>query len=387
MSNSPTSEKIHIGFFGVRNSGKSSLVNAIANQEISVVSDTLGTTTDSVKKAMELQPIGPVLLIDTPGIDDEGELGKKRINQTEKIKRACDVAVLVTVAGRNLNDDEEKLLKDFKERNIPFLVVKNKSDLSNDKDGLVVSSLTKEGIETLKEELIKLIISLKKKEVRLVGDFIEEKDVVVLVTPIDKGAPKDRLILPQQMAIKDIIDKNAIPIITQPEELEKVLNMLKEKPKLVVTDSQAFNEVKSIVPKDINLTSFSILIARYKGFLDIALDGVKTIENLDSNSKILIVEGCTHHRQCDDIGTVKIPKLLEKKTGKKFEFSFCSGLDFPLDIEKYNLIIHCGACMLNDKEMNFRQTKAKEKKVPFTNYGITLAYLNDILDMQISFFR
>lgn len=387
MRSTPRSERIHIGFFGIRNSGKSSIINAIANQEVSVVSNVLGTTTDCVKKAMELQPIGPVILIDTPGIDDEGTLGKKRVEQTKKILRLADVAVLVTEAGRVLLEDEKLLIKEFEERNIPYIIVKNKVDLFSDKEGIVVSAKTKAGIENLKEEIIKLIKSRKQKEIRLVSDFIKEKDVVILVTPIDKGAPKDRLILPQQMAIKDIVDKNAIPIICQIDELEKTLAILKEKPKLVITDSQCFKEVEKKVPKEISLTSFSILMARYKGFLNQALEGSKMISKLEDNSKILIVEGCTHHRQCDDIGTVKIPKLLREKTNKKLDFSFSSGMDFPEKIEQYDLIIHCGGCMLNDKEMEYRQFKAKKKNVPFTNYGMVLAYLNKVLDRAIELFN
>lgn len=380
MSN-PTSEKIHIGFFGIRNSGKSSLVNAITNQEVSVVSDTLGTTTDSVKKAMELQPIGPVLIIDTPGIDDVGQLGKKRIEQSLKVLRKCDIAILVTESGRNLIKEELNLINSFKEKDIPYLIVKNKSDLFHDKEGLIVSAKTKEGIEELKKELIKLIQEMDKKQIKLVGDFINEKDIVILVTPIDKGAPKDRLILPQQMAIKDILEKNAIPIIVQPKELNKILKSLEEKPSLIITDSQAFGEVSKIIPKNIRLTSFSILMARYKGFLEIALEGIKEIPKLKENAKILIVEGCSHHRQCEDIGTIKIPKLLEEKMKKKYNFGFCSGNDFPSDLEKYNLIIHCGGCMLNDKEMKFRQNEAVKKNVPFTNYGTALAYFNGLLDV------
>ena len=371
-------KKINIGFFGVRNSGKSSLVNAVANQEVSVVSDVLGTTTDCVKKTMELQPIGPVILIDTPGIDDSGELGLKRVEQTRKILKNCDVGVLVTVTGRTLLDIEKSLIKEFKERNIPYIIVKNKTDLVKSDDMLGVSAITKEGIERFKEELIKIIQTINLERIQFVGDLIKEKDIVVLVTPIDKGAPKNRLILPQQMAIKDIIDNNAIPMVVQPSELDKALGILKEKPALIITDSQCYKKVKEIVPKDILLTSFSILMARYKGFLGTASKGVKALSKLKNGSKVLIAEGCTHHKQCEDIGTVKIPKLIEELTKKKIEFSWVSGGDFPSDIEKYDLIVHCGGCMLNDKEMEYRETLANSKNVPFTNYGLIFAYRYNI---------
>ena len=377
-------KKISIGFFGVRNSGKSSLINAIANQEVSVVSDTLGTTTDNVKKTMELQPIGPVVLIDTPGIDDEGELGKKRISQTKKILRSCDMAILVTESGRNLLEEEINLIKEFEKNNTPYIEVKNKMDLSKNSKGILVSAKTKEGIEELKNKLANFIKRNLEENRRYVGDLLKEGDLVILVTPIDSGAPKDRLILPQQLAIKDILDSHAVAMVTQVEELESVLQSLKEKPKLVITDSQVFKQVEEILPKETPLTSFSILMARYKGFLDDAYKGAKKIDDLNENSKVLICEGCTHHRQCDDIGTVKIPKLLEKYTGQKLKFEWTSGADFPDNLGKYDLIIHCGGCMLNNKEMIYRKEEALKKNIPFTNYGIVLAYLNNILDRAVS---
>lgn len=379
-------KKITIGFFGLRNSGKSSLINAIANQEVSVVSDVLGTTTDNVKKAMELQPIGPVTLIDTPGIDDVGELGKKRVEQTKKILRSCDIAVLVTESGRKLKDEEYNIKNELIRNNIPCLEIKNKADLNKNDEGILVSAKTKEGIEELKVTLAKFIERNLKKADKFVSDLLNENDVVVLVTPIDAGAPKDRLIFPQQLAIKDILDVHAIPIVIQLEELESVLNLLKEKPKLVITDSQVFKEVERIIPKSIPITSFSILMARYKGFLDEAIKGAYAISSLENDSKILICEGCTHHRQCDDIGSVKIPNLLKKYTGKNLVFDWTSGGDFPNNINDYDLVIHCGGCMLSDNELMYRLKKAREAKVPFTNYGITIAYINNILERSIKLF-
>lgn len=379
-------KKITIGFFGLRNSGKSSLINAIANQEVSVVSDVLGTTTDNVKKSMELQPIGPVTLIDTPGIDDVGELGKKRVEQTKKILRSCDIAVLVTESGRKLKDEEYNIKNELIRNNIPCLEIKNKADLNKNDEGILVSAKTKEGIEELKVTLAKFIERNLKNADKFVSDLINENDVVVLVTPIDAGAPKDRLIFPQQLAIKDILDVHAIPIVIQLEELESVLNLLKEKPKLVITDSQVFKEVERIIPKSIPITSFSILMARYKEFLDEAIKGAYAISSLENDSKILICEGCTHHRQCDDIGTVKIPNLLKKYTGKNLVFDWTSGGDFPNIINDYDLVIHCGGCMLSDNELLYRLKKAREAKVPFTNYGITIAYINNILERSINLF-
>ena len=379
-------KKITIGFFGLRNSGKSSLINAIANQEVSVVSDVLGTTTDNVRKSMELQPIGPVTLIDTPGIDDVGELGKKRVEQTKKVLRSCDIAVLVTESGRKLKAEEYNIKNELMLNNIPCLEIKNKADLNKNDEGILVSAKTKEGIEELKVTLAKFIERNLKNADKFVSDLLNENDVVVLVTPIDAGAPKDRLIFPQQLAIKDILDVHAIPIVVQLEELENVLNLLKEKPKLIITDSQVFKEVERKISKCIPLTSFSILMARYKGFLDDAIEGAYSISSLENNSKILICEGCTHHRQCDDIGTVKIPNLLKKYTGKNLLFDWTSGGDFSNNINDYDLVIHCGGCMLSDNELLYRLKKAREAKVPFTNYGITIAYINNILERSIKLF-
>ena len=385
---------IQIGFFGLRNVGKSSLVNRITNQDMSVVSPVKGTTTDPVKKTMELLPLGPVTIIDTPGFDDEGELGEKRIITTQRVLRNCDVAILVTEAGRELNTKEQELIAIFQEREIPYLIALNKVDLFNSKSAITeingvmsISISTKEntGIEELKKAIGK-IASRKEKTIHFVSDFIQEKEIVVLVTPIDGSAPKGRLILPQQLAIRDILDKHAIPVVLQVEELEEALDILKEKIKLVITDSQVFHKVKNIVPETTPLTSFSILMARYKGFLDVAIEGAQKINQLPEGAKILIAEGCTHHKQCEDIGTVKIPKWLKEYTKKDFHYQWTNGIGFPSYLENYDLIIHCGGCMLNDNEIQFRMQEAQEKHVPFTNYGIIISYMQGILERSIRIF-
>ncbi len=403
LNNTPVGERIHIGFFGCRNVGKSSLVNAITNQDLSVVSDIKGTTTDPVKKSMELLPLGPVIIIDTPGFDDEGVLGEKRIEKTKKILRSCDIAVLVTTAERDLNEVEKNLISIFEERKIPFIIAKNKSDIlaqenklntevknklnSSEKDAetmrkeIYVSAINKIGIEDLKNALGSLSKSRKNK--LFLGDLIKPKDIVVLVTPIDSAAPKGRMIMPQQLAIRDIIDANGISVVTKESELKETLQSLNKKPALVVTDSQVFEEVDKIVPRDIPLTSFSILMARYKGFLETAIDGVNQISKLKNASKVLISEGCTHHRQCDDIGTVKLPNWLKKYTNLDLDFEWSSGTGFPNDLKKYDLIIHCGGCMLNENEMIFRMNSAENQNVPFTNYGIAIAYMKGILERSI----
>lgn len=333
FNSTPTGERLHIGFFGCRNAGKSSIVNAITGQEISVVSDIKGTTTDPVKKAMELLPLGPVVIIDTPGFDDEGELGEKRVATTKKILQSCDIAVLVTIAGKELNKTEKELILIFQKREIPYIIVKNKIDMistiseenveNNSKNIIYMSAIKRKGIEELKNTIGNLAKN-DKDQINFVGDFIKPKDVVVLVTPIDSGAPKGRMILPQQQAIKDILDFNGIPVVTKETELKKTLEILNVKPELVITDSQIFKRVDSEVQKDIPLTSFSILMARYKGFLDVSVNGAKKIEGLKDGSKVLISEGCTHHRQCDDIGTVKLPKWITNYTNKKIEFEWSS---------------------------------------------------------------
>lgn len=382
LNDTPSGERVHIGFFGCRNAGKSSLVNAVTNQKISVVSDVKGTTTDPVKKAMELLPLGPVLIIDTPGYDDVGGLGEKRIDAAKNILRKCDIAVLVTTAGSELNGVETDLLNAFKERNIPYIIVKNKCDLVNaelqtNENVVYTDALHRQGIEKLKNKLA--FLNPNKTEKRLLGDLISPGDVVVLVTPIDSAAPKGRMILPQQQAIRDVIDSGAVAVVVRETELETALKSLGKSPSLVVTDSQAFAFVNSVLPSEIPLTSFSILMARYKGFLNTAVAGANKIDSLKNGSRVLISEGCTHHRQCDDIGTVKLPKWLKKYTGCELDLQWSSGTEFPGDLTVFDLVIHCGGCMLNEKEMRFRMNSANEQGVPFTNYGTAIAFMNGIL--------
>lgn len=386
LNDTSSGERVHIGFFGCRNAGKSSLVNAVTNQKISVVSDVKGTTTDPVKKAMELLPLGPVLIIDTPGYDDVGGLGEKRIDAAKNILRKCDIAVLVTTAGSELNGVETDLLNAFKERNIPYIIVKNKCDLVNaelqtNENVVYTDALHRQGIEKLKNKLA--FLNPNKTEKRLLGDLISPGDVVVLVTPIDSAAPKGRMILPQQQAIRDVIDSGAIAVVVRETELETALKSLGKSPSLVVTDSQAFAFVNSVLPPEIPLTSFSILMARYKGFLNTAVAGANKIDSLKNGSRVLISEGCTHHRQCDDIGTVKLPKWLKKYTGCELDLQWSSGTEFPHDLTCFDLVIHCGGCMLNEKEMRFRMNSANEQGVPFTNYGTAIAFMNGILERTL----
>lgn len=386
LNSTPSSERVHIGFFGVRNAGKSSLVNRITNQDMSLVSEVKGTTTDAVKKSMELLPIGPVVIIDTAGIDDEGDLGSMRVEATKKILKACNIAVLVT-ENEKLNPEEIALLKAIKERDIPYLIAHNKSDITPKTDGkLYVSAKTGEGVEELKEEIAKAL-GMENKKVRFIADFIKEGETVILVTPIDSSAPKGRMILPQQQAIRDILDANAICIVTQVNELKSSIENLKNPPALVVTDSQAFSEVMKIVPSEIPMTSFSILMARYKGFLNNAIKGAKAIDSLKDGDRVLICEGCTHHRQCEDIGTVKLPRLLKAYTGADLKLEFTSGHGFPDNLKDYDLIIHCGGCMLNDAEMKSRITDAETQGVPITNYGTALAKFSGILNRSIEIIK
>ena len=383
LNDTPSSERIHIGFFGVRNAGKSSLVNRITNQDISVVSDVKGTTTDAVKKTMELLPLGPVVIIDTPGFDDEGELGELRIKRTKKVLDSCDIAVLVTENHGELTDIEKELISVFDEKSIPYLIACNKSDIYGIKEStekeIFVSAKDNTGVEELKDA-IGTKLNIRKKTIKYVADFINEGDTVILVTPIDESAPKGRMILPQQQAIRDIIDAGGIAVITQVEQLTDAINNLKDSPALIITDSQAFGKVMRIVPENIPLTSFSILMARYKGFLDSAVKGAKAIDILSDGDTILICEGCTHHRQCEDIGTVKLPKWLKNYTNKDLIFEFTSGHGFPDSLSDYDLIIHCGACMLNDKEVMSRMNKADNADIPMTNYGTAIAHINGILE-------
>jgi len=384
LNSTQSAERIHIGFFGCRNVGKSSIVNKITNQEMSIVSKIKGTTTDPVKKSMEILPLGPVLIIDTPGIDDEGTLGEERIKRTKKVLKTCDIAVLITEANRPFNSFENELIDTFNENKTNYIVVKNKCDLvpnHGKEDGVIFASAKyNTGIEEIKEAIAKFT---KQEERFFVKDLVKIGDLVVLVVPIDSSAPKGRIILPQQQALRDILDAGGTAIVTKETTLESTLNIVERKPDLVITDSQVFKVVSEIVPEDIPLTSFSILMSRYKGFLDEAIKGAKEIDKIEDGDSILISEGCTHHRQCEDIGTVKIPNLLKKYTGKTIHFEWTNGGNFPDDLSKYKLVIHCGGCMLNELEMKRRMEIAIDNKVPFTNYGIAISYMNGILDRTI----
>lgn len=387
LNSTVSANRVHIGFFGLRNAGKSSVVNAITNQNMSLVSDIKGTTTDPVSKAMEILPLGPVVIVDTPGMDDEGTLGKLRIQRTLDVLKKVDMAVLVVDANRGLQPIDEELISLFKEKKLPYFIVHNKSDLVEEKKTLekneiYVSAIQNENIDALKELLASVV--KEREEKTIIGDLIEEKDVVVLVIPIDSSAPKGRLILPQQLVLRDVLDHHAIGISCQVEELKKTINLFH--PKLVITDSQAFEKVSQIVCNDIKLTSFSILMARLKGSLDTVVHGANTLDTLKDGDTILISEGCTHHRQCEDIGTVKLPNWILKYTNKKLNFEFTSGHGFKEDLSKYALVVHCGACMLNEKEVQSRVVDCKKQNVPFTNYGIAIAKMNGILDRSIEVF-
>lgn len=390
LNDTPNADRIHIGFFGKRNAGKSSIVNAITNQELSVVSDIKGTTTDPVYKAMELLPMGPVTIIDTPGIDDEGTLGELRIKRTKQVLNKVDIAILIVDSTYGKTEVDEELIDLFKAKNLNYLVVYNKCDLLDsdckaNSNEIYVSATNNTNIEALKEKIASLAPSDKDK-LKIVGDLIKPSDFIVLVVPIDKAAPKGRLILPQQQTIRDILDANATAIVVKEFELKDTLKALGKKPRLVITDSQVFSKVSADTPKDIPLTSFSILLARHKGLLDTAVKGVAIIDKLQDNDTILISEGCTHHRQCDDIGSVKIPHWLENYTGKHLNFEFSSGRDFPEELTKYKLIIHCGGCMLNEREIKYRQKCATDQNIPITNYGIAIAYMQGILKRSIEIF-
>lgn len=390
LNDTPNADRIHIGFFGKRNAGKSSIVNAITNQELSVVSDIKGTTTDPVYKAMELLPMGPVTIIDTPGIDDEGTLGELRIKRTKQVLNKVDIAILIVDSTYGKTEVDEELIDLFKAKNLNYLVVYNKCDLLDsdckaNSNEIYVSATNNTNIEALKEKIASLAPSDKDK-LKIVGDLIKPSDFIVLVVPIDKAAPKGRLILPQQQTIRDILDANATAIVVKEFELKDTLKALGKKPSLVITDSQVFSKVSADTPKDIPLTSFSILLARHKGLLDTAVKGVAIIDKLQDNDTILISEGCTHHRQCDDIGSVKIPRWLENYTGKHLNFEFSSGRDFPEELTKYKLIIHCGGCMLNEREIKYRQKCATDQNIPITNYGIAIAYMQGILKRSIEIF-
>ena len=401
MNETPSADRVHIGFFGRRNAGKSSIVNKVTGQELAVVSDVKGTTTDPVSKAMELLPMGPVVIIDTPGIDDEGHLGELRVRKAKQVLNRVDVAVLVVDATVGKTSVDEELIRIFKEKEIPYLVVYNKADLLKTKDGnqfssenklnqnaeqsIYASAVTGQNIYELKERIASLAVTDELK-LRLVGDLLEPSDFAILVVPIDKAAPKGRLILPQQQTIRDVLEAGAAAIVIKEDELSNTLEILGKKPKLVITDSQVFAKVSKETPEDIWLTSFSILFARFKGNLKTAVAGAAAIDRLKDGDKILISEGCTHHRQCDDIGTVKLPRWIRNYTGKELEFEYSSGRDFPEDVTKYSLIVHCGGCMLNEREMRYRQKCALDQEIPITNYGIAIAYMQGILKRCVEMF-
>ena len=385
LNDTPSAVRTHIGFFGRRNAGKSSVVNAVTNQNLAVVSDVKGTTTDPVYKSMELLPLGPVMIIDTPGFDDEGALGELRVKKTKQILNKTDIAVLVVDSTEGLKECDNELIELFKKKEIPYVIVFNKSDLKKVQAGensISVSAHTKENINELKE----LIASLKSdsdSSKSLLGDLISPLDTVILITPIDESAPKGRMILPQQQAIRDVIDHSAFALVVQDTEYKKCLESLKSKPSLVVTDSQVFQSVSAQTPADVRLTSFSILMARFKGFLDEAVRGAYAIDNLSDNSTVLISEGCTHHRQCNDIGTVKLPAWLRSYTGKNLSFKTTSGTEFPDSLDGIDLVVHCGGCMLNEREMRYRMKTASDLGVPMTNYGTAIAHMNSILERSL----
>ncbi len=403
MNNTPAGERVHIGFFGRRNAGKSSLLNAVTGQELAVVSEIRGTTTDPVYKAMELLPLGPVMLIDTPGFDDEGTLGEQRVKKAKQVLDKTDIAVLAVDAAEGMTVCDEELTALFREREIPFIIVYTKTDAADtarsadtrlgeqreevrDKNKITsvmhVSAVTGTGIHELKERLAAMCPD--REERHLVADLVKPLDMVVLVVPIDSAAPKGRLILPQQQVIRDLLEVGAVPVAVRESELAEALAKLGEKPALVITDSQAFEEAAAVVPEDIPLTSFSILMARYKGFLKIAVEGVRAIDSLRDGDRVLIAEGCTHHRQCDDIGTVKIPRFLKQYTGKDICIETASGTGFPEDLTPYALVIHCGGCMLNEREVLRRMQFAKRQGVPVTNYGTAIAQMKGILERSIA---
>lgn len=406
MNAAPSADRVHIGIFGRRNAGKSSIINAITGQSLAIVSEVKGTTTDPVSKAMELLPIGPVVMIDTPGLDDEGDLGEMRIKKSYQVLNKVDIAVLVVdgetfskeMCGKNIPQIEQKLIDCFNMKKIPYVIAVNKVELLTEEMKTEIAAVFAEqklvfvsaanhvNINELKE----CIAALRPKEdseKRLVGDLLEQGDIVVLVVPIDSAAPKGRLILPQQQVIRDCLETGAIPVVTREKELTEALKSLVKKPKVVITDSQAFERVAKETPKDIYLTSFSILFARYKGSLMQQAEGAKTIWQLKDNDTVLISEGCTHHRQCGDIGTEKLPKWIVNSTGKKIHFEFTSGTEFPEDLEKYALIIHCGGCMLNQREMQYRLACAKDQGIPMTNYGTAIADMHGVLDRSMEIFK
>ena len=391
LNETASADRLHIGFFGKRNAGKSSLCNAVTGQELSVVSDVRGTTTDPVRKAMELLPLGPVVIIDTPGLDDEGELGALRVKRTRQVLNYVDLAVLTVDATVGMTEPERELCEIFKNKNIPYVVAYNKSDLlatvpQPSENEIYVSAREGVNINELKDKMAALVKASDEQKF-IVGDLIEPNDKIVLVVPIDKAAPKGRLILPQQQTIRDILDSGATALVCRDTELSELLASLPQKPRMVITDSQAFGKVAKIVPRDVELTSFSILFARYKGNLREAVRGAATLDKLQDGDKILISEGCTHHRQCGDIGTGKLPKWIGDYTGKKLDFEFTSGRDFPEDLSPYALVIHCGGCMLTEREMQYRARHASDSGIPMSNYGIIIAHTHGILRRSLEPFK
>ena len=399
MNQTPMSERVHIGFFGKRNAGKSSVLNAVTGQDLAVVSEVKGTTTDPVYKSMELLPLGPVVMMDTPGIDDEGELGELRVKKSYQVLNKTDAAVLVVDGLSGASEEDAAMLKKIRKKQIPYTVVLNKQDLASEEikeqtiqmlgigreQLLSVSAADGTGINELKERIAQ-IAKPEELERRIIGDMISPSDFIVLVVPIDSAAPKGRLILPQQQTIRDILEADAVSVVIKEDRVRETIESLGKKPRLVITDSQAFETVAADTPEDILLTSFSILFARYKGNLEMAVKGVTTLDKLKNGDKILISEGCTHHRQCDDIGTVKIPRWIREYTGKEIRFETTSGTQFPDELGEYKLIVHCGGCMLNEREMKYRLSCAEDQGVPITNYGILIAYIKGILKRSVELF-
>ena len=389
LNDTPSAERLHIGIFGKRNAGKSSIINAITGQDLAIVSEIKGTTTDPVYKAMELLPLGPVVMIDTPGLDDEGELGAMRVRKSYQVLNKTDIALVIVDAADGIGAAETALIERIRVKNIPYLLVYNKSDVGLQADlpenSIAVSAKTGENIYELKERIGKLIRQESSGK-RIVGDLLSPSDIAVLVVPVDSAAPKGRLILPQQQTVRDILDASAIAAVTKETELTDTLASLKKPPRMVITDSQAFGLVSKLVPDEIPLTSFSILLARYKGNLASAVRGAKAIDSLKDGDSVLICEGCTHHRQCEDIGTVKMPAWIRKHTGKALTFRFTSGTEFPDELSPYKLIVHCGGCTLNGREMQYRIKCAADSGVPMTNYGTMIAYIHGILARSVALF-
>ena len=401
LNNTPSGERIHIGLFGRRNAGKSSIINAITGQDLAIVSDIEGTTTDPVIKSMELLPLGPVVVIDTPGLDDVGELGALRIRKAYQMLNKTDIALLIIDSGYGVTDEDLRILKQIQKKNIPYLVVLNKCELTEDLNALTnalaicqadsehiipVSAEKRIHIQELKDRIASLAPD-QDSDRRIVGDLIHPSDFIVLVVPVDKAAPKGRLILPQQQTIRDILDSRAISIVVQDTELKETLDSLGRKPSLVITDSQVFGRVAKDTPHDIPMTSFSILFARYKGNLKSLVNGAQAIDTLEDGDKVLISEGCTHHRQCGDIGTEQLPNWLKQHTGKNLTYEFTSGTEFPLELDQYKLIIHCGGCMLNEREMKYRMKCAEDAGILMTNYGTAIAHMHGILERSLEVFN